>query len=78
MNVARAILAFLIAVSLIALPAAGQAHVAVKPMDAPATHPMAATYMAAMDCCPHKSDASHMWPMIDPRHLRSGADFSAA
>ena len=66
MNLARAILAFVIAVSLVALPAAGQAHVAVKPMDAPATHQMAAEDMAAMDdmdCCPHKSDASHK--MVD-------------
>jgi hypothetical protein len=69
MNVARAILAFVITVSLAILPAAGHAGVAVQPVDVAATdqsvqheHSMAATHdaaaMDAMDCCPHKTDTS--------------------
>jgi hypothetical protein len=60
MNMARAILAFLIAVSLAALPmAAAQAGVAGKAMHAPAMNHMAAEDMSAMDCCPNKPDTSH-------------------
>ena len=61
MNVARAILAFLIAVSLAALPAAAHAGVMIKPMHASAMDHMAAADMSAMDdmdCCPHKTDTS--------------------
>jgi hypothetical protein len=66
MNVARAILAFLIAVSLAAVPAAAHAGMAVKPMHASAMDHMAAEDMSAMDdmdCCPHKTDTSHK--MVD-------------
>ena len=62
MNAARAILAFLITLSLAALPAAGQARLAVKTMDASAMDHMAAEDMSAMDamdCCPNKADTSH-------------------
>ena len=61
MNIARAILAFLIAMSLAALPAAGQGCVAVKAMDASAMDHMATEDMSAMepmDCCPDKADTS--------------------
>jgi hypothetical protein len=60
MNVARAILASLIAVSLVALPAA-HARVPVMPVDSSAMHQMGGEEMSAMDdmdCCPHKSDSS--------------------
>jgi hypothetical protein len=59
MNVARAILAFVIAMSLAALPAAGHAGVMVKPMHASAMDQMGSDDMSAMDdmdCCPHKTD----------------------
>ena len=62
MNIARAILAFLIAVSLATLPAAAHAGVMIKPMHASAMDEMSAedvSTMDAMDCCPHKSDTSH-------------------
>ena len=62
MNAARAILAFLIAVSLAALPAAGHAGVAVKHMQESAMDHMGSEDMSAMDamdCCPHKTDTSH-------------------
>jgi hypothetical protein len=62
MNAARAILAFVIAVSLAALPAAGQARLAVKAMDVFAMDHMGIKDMSAMDamdCCPHKTDTSH-------------------
>jgi hypothetical protein len=66
MNLARAILAFVIAVSLAALPAAAHAGIAAKPMHASAMdqsmhhmHDMATMHdMAAMDdmdCCPNKA-----------------------
>jgi hypothetical protein len=55
MKLARAVLAFLIAVSLAALPVAGQAHVAVSAMNHMGTD-MSAT--DDMDCCPHKTDTS--------------------
>jgi hypothetical protein len=58
MNVARAILAFLIAVSLAALPAAGHAGIAVKHMQESTMDHMAAEDMSAMDSCPHKTDTS--------------------
>jgi hypothetical protein len=66
MNVARAILAFLIAASLTALPAAAHAGVAVKTMHATAMDHMSAGHMSAMDnmdCCPHKTNTSHK--MVD-------------
>lgn len=61
MNVARTILAFVIALSLATLPAAAHAGLAGKPMDASATNQMGGEDMSAMDdmdCCPHKSDPS--------------------
>jgi hypothetical protein len=61
MNMARVILAFLIAVSLAALPAASHSGVAVKPMQASAMDQMGVeeiSAMDAMDCCPHKTDNS--------------------
>ena len=67
MNIVRAILAFLIAVSLAALPmAAAQAGIAGKAMHASAMDQMAADDMSAMDdmdCCPHKTHTSHK--MVD-------------
>jgi hypothetical protein len=61
MNMARAILAFLIAVSLAALPAAGHGRILVKPMDMSAMDQMGGQDVSAMDdmdCCPHKTDTS--------------------
>ena len=61
MNVARAILAFVIALSLAALPAAAHAGLAAKPAHASAIDHMSVEDMSAMDdmdCCPHKTDGS--------------------
>lgn len=61
MNVARAVLAFLIAVSLAALPAAGYAAVAGKSADVSPMNHIGDDGMSAMDdmnCCPHKTDTS--------------------
>jgi hypothetical protein len=59
MNMARAIFAFLIAVSLAALP--GHGRILIKPMDMSAMDRMGGQDVSAMDdmdCCPHKTDTS--------------------